>query len=46
MAKAFNLPVSEFRDIVGGVRWLDLARIGIFWDGRKAGNLVSQFRRG
>ena len=24
MAKAFNLPVEEFRDTVGGIRWLDL----------------------
>ena len=25
MAKAFDLPTAEFRDIAGGVRWLDLA---------------------
>lgn len=24
MSKAFNLPVNEFRDVVSGIRWLDL----------------------
>ena len=25
MAKSFNLPVNEFKDVVGGIRWLDIA---------------------
>ena len=25
MAKSFNLSASDFKDVVGGIRWLDLA---------------------
>ena len=25
MARAFNLPIGEFKKLAGGIRWLDLA---------------------
>jgi NitT/TauT family transport system substrate-binding protein len=44
MAKAFNLPVNEFKDAVGGIRWLDLeSNRKLFGTSDKPGPLYSNF---
>ena len=44
MAKAFNLPVAEFKDIAGGIKWLDLPENQkLFGTTDKPGALYSNF---
>jgi NitT/TauT family transport system substrate-binding protein len=44
MAKSFNLPVNEFKDIVGGIRWLDLQdNLQLFGTDQAPGQLYKNF---
>lgn len=44
MAKAFNLPVADFKDIAGGVKWLDVAdNQKLFGSQEKPGPLYANF---
>jgi len=42
MAKEFKLPVAEFTDIVGGIRWIDLPENERMFAGGASGSKLSQ----